>query len=108
MARGIALSPTTKIPLLANGTVINGKWEILQHLATGGKGEVYRAQQTNLDREVVVKIVSTGYLAEFGDDKQEVETEIERFHREALAMAQVRHPYVAQVYDQDAATILKD
>ena len=45
----------------------------------------------------MVKIVSTEYLAEFGDDKQEVETEIERFHREALTMAQVRHPYVAQV-----------
>jgi len=102
------MSPTTKAPLLVNGTIINGKWEILEHIATGGKGEVYRARQTNLDREVVVKIVSTEYLAEFGDDKQEVETEIERFHREALAMARVRHPYVAQVYDQDVATLLKD
>ena len=99
------MTSNTKTPLLDDGTILNGKWEILEHIATGGKGEVYRAQQTNLDREVVVKIVSTDYLAELEDDGQEVETEIERFHREALAMAQVRHPYVAQVYDQDVATI---
>lgn len=98
----------TKKPLLQTGMVLNEKWEILQHIATGGKGEVYRARQTNLDREVVVKTVSVEYLAEFGDDQDEVNTEIQRFHREAMAMAQIRHPYVVQVYDQDATTIVKD
>ena len=97
-----------KKPLLQGGMVLNGKWQILQHLATGGKGEVYRARQMNLDREVVVKTISVEYLAEFGDDLEEVKTEIQRFHREAMAMAQIRHPYVLQVYDQDAATIVKD
>jgi serine/threonine-protein kinase len=98
----------TKKPLLQNGMILNGRWEILEHLATGGKGEVYRARQTNLNREVVVKTVSVEYLAEFGDDQEEVRTEIQRFHREALAMAQVRHPHVVQVYDQDAALIVKN
>ena len=102
------MSPSSKTSLLKSGTILNGKWEILEHISTGGKGEVYRARQTNLDREVVVKTVSTEYLAEFGDDQDEVETEIQRFHREALAMAQIRHPYVLQVYDQDAATIVKN
>jgi len=102
------MSPTTKAPTLDNGTVLNGKWEILQHLATGGKGEVYRARQSNLNREVVVKTISVDYLEEFGDDPEEVRTEIQRFHREALAMARIRHPYVAQVYDQDAAAIVKN
>jgi serine/threonine-protein kinase len=104
----ITMGPLAKTPLLKNGTILNGKWEILEHLATGGKGEVYRARQTNLDRDVVVKIVSVEYLAEFGDDEEEINTEIQRFHREALAMAQIRHPYVAQVYDQDSATITRD
>jgi eukaryotic-like serine/threonine-protein kinase len=98
----------SKTPLLQSGLVLNNKWEILQHIATGGKGEVYRAGQCNLNREVVVKTVSTEYLAEFGDDREEIQTEIQRFHREALAMAQIRHPYVVQVYDQDIATIVKD
>lgn len=97
-----------KRPLLQRGTVLNDKWEVLRHLATGGKGEIYCARQRNLNREVVVKTVSAEYLAEFGDDREEVQTEIQRFHREAMAMAQIRHPYVVQVYDQDAATIVKD
>jgi eukaryotic-like serine/threonine-protein kinase len=101
-------SSTVKNPLLDRGLVLNGKWEILQHIATGGKGEVYRARQINLNRDVVVKTLSVGYLAEFGDDQEEVNTEIQRLHREALAMARVRHPYVVQVYDQDAASIMKD
>ncbi|MCL5125968.1 MAG: bifunctional serine/threonine-protein kinase/formylglycine-generating enzyme family protein [Deltaproteobacteria bacterium] len=94
--------------LLDNGMILNSRWEIIEHIATGGKGEVYRAHQTNLEREVVVKTVSIEYLAEFGDDPQEVETELSRFHREAMAMAQVRHPHVVQVYDQDSAVIVKD
>ena len=67
-------SAKAKKPLLENGTVLNGKWEILEHIATGGKGEVYRARQAKLEREVVVKTVSIEYLSEFGDDVEEVET----------------------------------
>ncbi|MBI5572135.1 MAG: protein kinase [Desulfomonile tiedjei] len=102
------MSPGAKTPLFENGTILNGKWEILEHIATGGKGEVYRARQATLDRDVVVKTVSLEYLAEFEDDPEEVETEIKRFHREALAMAQVRHPYVVRVYDEDSTQIAKD
>ncbi|MEW6351360.1 MAG: bifunctional serine/threonine-protein kinase/formylglycine-generating enzyme family protein [Thermodesulfobacteriota bacterium] len=97
----------TKEPLLQQGIVLNGKWEILQHLATGGKGDVYRAHQATLNREVVVKTVSVEYLAEYEDHPEEVDTELQRFHREALAMAQIRHPYVAQVYDHDTAVVEK-
>jgi serine/threonine-protein kinase len=86
--------------------VLNGKWAIVRHMATGGKGEVYLASQHNLERLVVVKTISMDYLREFGDDEEEVHTEIERFHREATAMAQVRHPYVVQVYDQDTAEVI--
>jgi serine/threonine-protein kinase len=86
--------------------ILNGKWAIVRHMATGGKGEVYLASQHNLERLVVVKTISMDYLREFGDDEEEVQTEIERFHREATAMAQVRHPYVVQVYDQDTAEVV--
>ena len=67
---------------------------------------MYLASQHNLERLVVVKTISMDYLREFGDDEEEVQTEIERFHREATAMAQVRHPYVVQVYDQDTAEVV--
>lgn len=65
---------SSKMSLLKSGTIPNGKWQILEHISTGGKGEVYRARQTNLDREVVVKTVSVEYLAEFGNDQEEVGT----------------------------------
>ncbi|MEW6113169.1 MAG: protein kinase [Thermodesulfobacteriota bacterium] len=99
-------SGRAKKPLLDSGMILNGKWAIVRHMATGGKGEVYLASQHNLERLVVVKTISMDYLREFGDDEEEVRTEIERFHREAMAMAQVRHPYVVQVYDQDTAEVV--
>ncbi len=102
------MASSNNTPFLVNGTVLNGKWEILDHIATGGKGEVYRARQTNLDREVVVKTISKDYLAELDGDEEYIDTELQRFHREALAMAQVRHPYVVRVYDQDESTLTVD
>ncbi len=94
-----------KSPLLVNGIVLNGKWEILEHIATGGKGEVYRARQISLGRDVVVKTISSEFLAELSDDPDEIQTEIQRFHREATAMAQLKDPNVAQIYDHDSAII---
>lgn len=102
------MNATGKTPSLKNGIVLNGKWEIIEHIATGGKGEVYRAKQTNLDREVVVKTISKEYLAELDGDEEYIDTELQRFHREALAMAKVRHPYIVQVYDQDESVVTVD
>jgi len=101
------LSAHGKNPFLEKGTVLNGKWEIIEHIATGGKGEVYRARQINLDRPVAVKIISEGLLASFDDDQEEIKATLERFRREVLTMAQVRHPNILQVYDQDQAVIQK-
>ncbi|MEW6136923.1 MAG: bifunctional serine/threonine-protein kinase/formylglycine-generating enzyme family protein [Thermodesulfobacteriota bacterium] len=101
------MNGTRKPPLLEPGITLNGKWEILEHLATGGKGEVYRAHQISLERDVVVKTISLEFLAEFSDP-EEIETETQRFHREATAMAQVKHPHVAQVYDHDSALITRN
>ncbi|WAC06461.1 MAG: bifunctional serine/threonine-protein kinase/formylglycine-generating enzyme family protein [Thermodesulfobacteriota bacterium] len=101
------MSAHGKNPFLEKGTVLNGKWEIIEHIATGGKGEVYRARQINLDRPVAVKIISEGLLASFDDDQEEIKATLERFRREVLTMAQVRHPNILQVYDQDQAVIQK-
>jgi len=95
-------------PLLEKGIVLNGKWEILEHIASGGKGEVYRARQLNLEREVAVKIISEELLSSHEGDEEEIQTEMERFRREVLTMAQVRHPNILQVYDQDRAFIKRN
>ncbi len=44
--------------LLENGMILDSKWKILRHIATGEKGELYLARQINLDRQVVVKTIS--------------------------------------------------
>lgn len=88
-------------PLLKPGLILNDKWEILEHIASGGKGDVYRAHQKSLHRSVALKVVSSSFLDSLKDDISELEAERERFRREVRVMASIRHPYVLQVIDFD-------
>ncbi len=99
------MAPKKKDPLLDKGDVLNDKWEILDHIATGGMAEIYRARQIKLERYVAVKILSQEFLASIEEDEDEMQSILDRFFREVRAMAQVRHPNVLQVYDQDQAEI---
>ena len=87
---------------LPSGLVLNGKWEIIEHIASGGKGDVYRAHQKNLERNVALKIISPDFL---DDQEGDQAMEEERFRREVQAMAQIRHPNVLQVFDYDIADV---
>jgi len=81
------------IPLrreLMPGEVVAG-FEIEEELGRGAMGIVYQARQTNLDREVAIKILS--------DDSASDEVYVERFFREARAAASLSHPNVVQAYD---------
>ncbi|HOV84838.1 MAG TPA: serine/threonine-protein kinase, partial [Syntrophobacteraceae bacterium] len=89
------------------GTVIEKKWVILSFIGKGGMGEVYRAHQLNLDRDVAIKVISQGWLREIGDNAYEAETCLDRFRREVKVMAQVRHPNVLQIYDHGSVSIKK-
>ncbi len=97
-----------KPPLLEKGDILNEKWEILEHIATGGMAEVYRARQIKLEREVAVKVMSQEFLDSFDGDEQEIEIALERFDREVKAMAQVRHPNVLHIYDHDRAVVKRN
>ena len=66
-------------------------YEILGPLGAGGMGEVYRARDTRLDREVALKILP----AELGRDPAFAE----RFAREARAMARLSHAHIVTVHD---------
>src|SRR5262245_52167586 len=65
-------------------------YELLGVLGRGGIGIVYRARDLALDRIVALKMLRSGALA----DAQE----IERFHREAQATAQLNHPHLVPIY----------
>ena len=67
-----------------------GAWEVLSPLGAGGMGEVYRARDTKLQRDVAVKVLPE----EFFEDKDRVA----RFEREARALAALNHPGIAAVY----------
>jgi tetratricopeptide (TPR) repeat protein/tRNA A-37 threonylcarbamoyl transferase component Bud32 len=68
-----------------------GKFQLLERVGLGAFGAVWKARDTELDRVVALKIPHAGLLTE-GD-------ELERFHREARAAAQLRHPGVVTVHE---------
>jgi serine/threonine-protein kinase len=76
--------------MLAAGTQL-GPYQILAPLGAGGMGEVYRARDTRLDREVAVKVLP-GHLANDPD-------RLARFEREAKAVAALSHPNILAIYD---------
>src|SRR6266540_4371076 len=68
-----------------------GSHEITALLGRGGMGEVYRARDTKLKREVAIKILPD----EFSRDHDRVS----RFQREAEVLASLNHPHIAAIYD---------
>ncbi len=98
---------TTCKTTLKVGDVLNNKWVILNFIGKGGMGEVYRAHQSNLNRDVAIKVVSREWLESIDEGDEEAETLVQRFRREVQAMAQIRHPNILQVFDHDAITVKK-
>ena len=90
------------------GDVLNNKWVILGFIGKGGMGEVYRAHQTNLNRDVAIKVVSQEWLESIDQGDEEAETLVHRFRKEVQAMAQISHPNILQVFDHDSITVRKD
>ena len=72
-----------------------GPYEILSALGAGGMGEVYRATDTNLKRQVAIKILPTSVAAD--SDR------LTRFQREAEVLAALNHPNIAQIHGLERA-----
>lgn len=77
---------------LAAGTRL-GPYEIVSLLGRGGMGEVYRARDTKLRRDVALKIVSDRFAGN--------RDRLRRFEQEALAAAALNHPNIVTVYAVD-------
>ena len=75
---------------LVSGTKL-GPYEIIAPIGAGGMGEVYRANDTRLDRTVAIKILPE-HLAESNEAKQ-------RFEREARSISSLNHPNICALYD---------
>jgi serine/threonine protein kinase/cytochrome c-type biogenesis protein CcmH/NrfG len=83
--------------LLAPGTRV-GRYEVVAHLASGGMGEVYRARDVELGRDVALKVMAPRLA-----DRPAA---VERFRREARHAAKLSHKNIVTLYDwgQDGAT----
>jgi len=78
-----------RAPAVAVGARL-GPYEIIAPLGAGGMGEVYRAYDTRLSRDVAIKTLAPGFLA--NPDR------IARFRREARVLAALNHPNIAAIY----------
>jgi eukaryotic-like serine/threonine-protein kinase len=76
-----------------------GAYEILAPLGVGGMGEVYRARDSKLNRDVALKILP----ARFGNDAERMA----RFRREARVLASLNHPNIGSIYGLEESTDLR-
>jgi serine/threonine protein kinase len=78
---------------IPQGTRFADQYEILEKLGRGGMGEVYRALDKNLGRQVAIKVLPE----EFSKDKERMA----RFEREAKLLAALNHPNIASIHGLD-------
>src|SRR5438477_12807107 len=74
---------------LAPGTRL-GPYEIVAPLGAGGMGEVYRARDARLGRDVAIKALPAAFAADL--------ERLARFQREAQTLASLNHPNIAAIY----------
>lgn len=78
-------------PLAVEAAPRVGDYELIQELGRGASGRVWRARQASLNREVALKLLAVPAL---GDEEAR-----RRFHREAQAIAALRHPHIVQIHE---------
>jgi serine/threonine protein kinase len=85
---------------LSAGTRL-GPYEILAPLGAGGMGEVYRARDTKLERDVAVKVLPPALA-------QEHPEWLARFEREAKVLAALNHPNIAHIYGVEERALIME
>ena len=84
---------------LAAGTTL-GSYQIVSAIGAGGMGEVYRARDTKLHRDVAVKVIPEVFALD--------PERLTRFEREARVLASLNHPNIAQIYDVENGALVME
>src|SRR5262245_42309397 len=82
------------MPIPAGATLAS--YQIVSLLGAGGMGEVYRARDTKLGRDVALKVLPDAFTAD--PDR------VARFQREAQMLAAINHPHIAGIFGLEEAT----
>jgi eukaryotic-like serine/threonine-protein kinase len=77
------------MPIVVGQTL--GQYKIQQKIGEGGMGMVFRAEQTAVNRAVVIKVLTVNLSTDQGA--------LDRFKREVDILAQLEHPYILPLYD---------
>src|ERR1700675_613077 len=77
-----------------------GHYEVLAPIGAGGMGEVYKARDTKLDREVAIKVLP----AALAQDSER----LARFEREAQVLAALNHPNIATIYGVEERALVME
>jgi serine/threonine-protein kinase len=70
-----------------------GRYRIVEKIGAGGMGDVYRAHDEHLDREVAIKVLPPATAADGHS--------LQRFHNEAIALSRLNHPNICTIFDVD-------
>jgi serine/threonine protein kinase/Tol biopolymer transport system component len=96
--------------LLSDASSLSGRrigtYSVHERIGTGGMGEVYRAHDSKLHRDVAFKVLAAGLMGEHDQQRQD---HLRRFRHEAHALAALNHPNIAAIYgleETDGVTAL--
>jgi serine/threonine-protein kinase len=78
------------------GMILDNRYRVLKELGSGGMGQVYLAEQIGIRRNVAVKVMH-------GLSGEQEDRLLSYFRQEALALARLNHPNIAQIYDADTS-----
>ncbi len=86
--------PTSSEPPVTPDELLeHPRYEILQHIGTGGMGQVFRAKHRIMDREVAIKVIKRQFMND--------ETTLRRFENEIKAAAKLNHPSIVSSFDAE-------
>src|SRR5687768_10134018 len=77
-----------------------GPYRVLAKLGEGGMGEVYRAHDTKLNRDVAIKVLPDVFALD--------RDRLSRFEREAQTLAALNHPHIAQIYGIEGSALVME